>query len=691
MFRNKAIMALSLFGLLSFGSLSYFYLAHRSFMQEQREFLIHLNNLDSYNSDLTNEALNNSLFAYNSQDKIAYDYDAMQREFKKLQNSKILKNDSYVKIENNVNGVLQVQINNFLIKIQDFLLLNAAVKNSIVFLSSHVNSASYLQEAEPQLYVKAVKILDTFKDVRETQDLDYLHKEEYLLQSDSKSEKIQLFVTVFNLHTSYLIKKLPAFITTTNSVVENKIGDTLNKEKREFHEISLYDFALFDNFASVVFLMLIFYLLLAVYLFMRYRAANKSLHYSLSHDNLTGVYDRSSLVKDVSVLQEGKVILLLNIDAFKEINDVYGNEFGNSVLVKLAEYLEQYFRKMSGVNIYRVGGDEFVVLFINNSIDEIVRIGKNLAAAIRNRNFKINNIQTNLSASIAVNNTVPLLENADLALKVVKKDTNREVIEYKEELSIKKEWQKNIEVVNMVKSALLEDRIVPYFQGIVNLKTLKIEKYEALVRLILPSGEVLSPYAFLDIVSKTHYYYEITEVMIRKTMEVAKDFPQQRFSINFSMKDIINKNITTTLFRLFDRDKERAKRIDIELLETELVVVDDSRISDFITKVHGYGSKVLIDDFGTGYSNFSYLSDLDVDILKIDASITKEIITDPRKLHILKSIHNFTTGMDMQNVAEFVETKEVALLLKEIGVEYAQGYYFCKPIPKPLENSAVSL
>ena len=263
------------------------------------------------------------------------------------------------------------------------------------------------------------------------------------------------------------------------------------------------------------------------------------------------------------------------------------------------------------------------------------------------------------------------------------------VIEYKEKLSVKKEWKKNIEVINMVKSALVEDRIVPYFQGIVNLQTMKIEKYEALVRLILPSGEVLSPYAFLDTASKTHYYYDITKVMIKKTMEMAKKYPAQRFSINFSMKDITNKNIIHTLFKLFDTDEETAKRIDIELLETELVIVDDNRINDFITKVHNYGSKILIDDFGTGYSNFSYLSDLDVDIIKIDASIIKEITTNTKKLHIAQSIHNFTSGMNMQNVAEYVETKEVALRLKEIGIEYAQGYLFSKPLPAPLEKSDV--
>lgn len=686
MFFKKPAIVLILFGLLTFGSLSYFYFAQRYFMNNQREFLIHINNLNNYKSNLTTQVLKNSLYAYNSQDKLASDYDGVQNELQQLQNSKILNTQSYTSIKESINSVLQPQINKFLIKIQNFLLLNSAVKNSIVFLSSFIYNASYIQKKEPKLYIQSIKILDAFEETRKIQDLDYLHKIDYLLQSNSKNKKTKRFIKTFNLHTSYLIKKLPPFIQVTQNILANNVDNTLHKIKKEFNKTTLHDFAFFNRFAFVVVVVLFLYLLLALYLFMQYKKANKSLQYSLSHDTLTGVYDRSSLMKDTA--ENGAVIMLINIDAFKEINDVYGNNFGNRVLIKLTERLKEYFNDFSVPKVYRVGGDEFATLFINKSAKEVMKIGKILEESIKDENFQIDNIHINLSVSIAISSVAPLLENADLALKVVKKDMNRRIIEYKEELSVKKEWKKNIEVVNMVKSALKEDRIVPYFQGIVNLQNMKIEKYESLVRLILPSGEVLSPYAFLDVVSKTHYYYDITKVMIQKSIEVAKVHPQQRFSINFSMKDIINENIINTLFKLFDADRETAKRIDIELLETEMVAVEDKRISKFIQKVHSYGSKILIDDFGTGYSNFAYLSDLDVDILKIDASIIKEITSDPKKLHITRSIHNFTLGMNMQNVAEFVETKETALLLKEIGIEYAQGYLFCKPQATPqLENS----
>jgi len=417
---------------------------------------------------------------------------------------------------------------------------------------------------------------------------------------------------------------------------------------------------------------------------------NDSLKHSLSHDKLTGLYNRSSLMEILSK-QHNNVIMLIDINAFKEVNDIYGNSFGNKILKQFAKFLERFFKEMDDVTIYRIGGDEFAILFTHKTLNEIMQIGKNLEEDIKEAHFEVDEIEINISVNISINNIPPLLENADLALKFIKKDMSKSFIEYREELSIKKEWQKNIEVINMVKSALKEGRIIPYFQGIVNLQTLKIEKYEALVRLLLPSGEVLPPYAFLDVISKTHYYYEISEVMIKKTIEVAKIYPELRFSINLSMKDITNTQIIKSLFELFDADKETAKRIDIELLETELITVNDNCINNFIKKVHSYGSKILLDDFGTGYSNFAYLSDLDVDILKIDGSIIKEINTNPRQLHILQTIRNFTSGMGMLNVAEFVETKEIALLLQETGIEYAQGYLFSKPLPKPLKNNKVTM
>ena len=697
MFNKKAIFLLVLFGFFSFSTLVYFYFTQRSFTQNQRTFLLDLDSLDNYNSDITSELLKNALYAYNSQDKIAYEYDAMQKQIEKLKNAEILKNEAYAHIKDDLEETIDVEIEEFLKEVQDFLILNAAVKNSLVFLSRHVESALQLSKKDQKLYIEALKILDYFKDTRKMQDLDYLRNVNYLLQSDSKDVQTQKFIKTFNLHAAYLMQKFPEFIVVTKKVLNNNIGNSIHDVRRDFSTVSLYDFHYLDIFAFIVFVLLVLYFVLVIYLFIRYYKAHtsviktsNSLQHSLTHDYLTGLYNRNAFEKDLQEFQK-PAILLANIDAFKEINDVYGNDFGNKVLQMFAKLLNSYLASISKKRIYRVGGDEFAIVFEESTTEDVLRIGKNLEEFIAKKNFALEGVHFNLSVSVAVNDKAPLLENADLALKLIKKEVGKRVILYKEELAIKENWKNNLKIINIIKSALEEDRVVPYFQPIVNLQTLQIEKYEALVRIVLPSKELLSPYAFLAIASKTQYYYEITKRMISKTMKMAKEYPEYRFSINFSMNDIVNGEITDALFDLFETNLEVASRIDIELLETEMMLVDDVRINAFIERLHSYGSKILIDDFGTGYSNFSYFSTLDVDIIKIDASIVKEITTNARKLHMLKSIHNFTSGMDMANVAEFVETKEVALLLKEIGIEYAQGYLFSKPLPEPLENRSVKL
>ena len=242
--------------------------------------------------------------------------------------------------------------------------------------------------------------------------------------------------------------------------------------------------------------------------------------------------------------------------------------------------------------------------------------------------------------------------------------------------------------IEQIKSAVQNDRIVPFFQPIINLNTSKIEKYEALVRLKLKDGTFLPPCKFLDIAKKSSYYRYITQTMIEKTLKIAQEFPQYRFSINISMIDILDAKLTHMLFETLDTNTDVAKRIDFELLESENLQ-NLEIVQEFINKLHIFGSKILIDDFGAGYSNFSYFSSLDIDIIKIDGSIVKEIETDNKKLHMLTSIHKFSNGMNMKNVAEYVETKEVAQLLKKVGVEYAQGFYFGQPIEKPLEDDKV--
>ena len=693
--KNYKILAIVLFfGLLTAASLVYFYIIQRNFTQNHREFLIAINKLDNAQSHLESSILLNSIYAYNNEDDVANSINETQKSIQYLKASKILEEDGYLPVKNEVLR-LEEKVNKRLVDIEAYNMLNAGIQNSLIFLSWHVEKAAQLSKEDKFIYIQANQIIQRFKNTKATQDLDYLKHSQQLIDFKSKNPQTQKFIQDFNLHSNFILQKFEPYIQSTKNILNNTIGSDMDDIRDNFSYIALNDFYLLDKFAAILFLGFVFSTGLIILLIVKYikehlklADTTDSLKHSLTYDFLTDLYNRNAFERHLSLLQKPH-LLIVNIDGFKQINDVYGNEFGNKMLVKIAAFIKEYINNSHTAKIYRLGGDEFGILF--NDINPIyaLEVSHDLEEKISKHPFIVDPLKLNISVSIASNNIAPILENADLALKEIKKDRTIKVIEYKESYNLKKNIEENLEILNIIKRAIKEDRVVPFFQPIVNLQTLKIEKYEALVRIIQPDGTILLPYKFLDISKKTPYYKEITKIMIRKTMRVAKQYPY-RFSINISMADILNHDLINDMFRTFKQDLHTSARIDIELLESENLE-NAQEVQYFIDRAHSFGSKILIDDFGTGYSNFTYFSNLDVDLIKIDGSIVKEITTNERKLHMLKSIHEFSSGMDMENVAEFVETKEIALMLKKLGITYAQGYYFGKPSEKPLGSDKVTL
>ncbi|MFT5836197.1 MAG: diguanylate cyclase (GGDEF)-like protein [Sulfurimonas sp.] len=692
----KQLMYLVLaIGIISSIAIVYFYLIQKDFTKQHREFLLSVNALENAHLDLEHQILQNSIYSYTNQDKIASAIIKTEERYNSLTKFEILNNPTYKDTKKNIHS-LQKNLNQNLKNIENYIMLNAGIKNSLVFLNRHIEKASYLIEKDRELFIQASKIIKHFNDARRVQDLDYINRDNFLLNSKSNNAKTQSFIDGFNLHSKYLVKRYPIFLKTTKTILNNDIHILIERLKQKFSSSAMSDFKALDIFAFTLFSVFISSLFLIVILFLNYLKENKklkdttaSLKHSISYDHLTDLHNRRAFETNLLKISKPN-LLILNIDGFKYINDIYGNDVGNIILQELAQILKDKFSNRENACLYRLGGDEFGILFNNISDEDAYKIAKELVNKIINHNFIVYGLTLHLMVSVASNSIVPILENADLTLKVLKKDYTQRVLQYHDNLNLQTDVKENMNTIELIKAAVDDDRIIPYFQPIINLKTSKIEKYEALVRIKLKDGTLLSPYKFLDISKKTSYYHFITKTMIEKTLKMAKEFPQYRFSINISMIDILDTKLTHILFATLDANKDIAKRLDIELLESE-DIHNLAAVKDFITKLHAFGSKILIDDFGTGYSNFSYFSDLDIDLVKIDGSIVSEIETDNRKLHMLTSIHKFSNGMNMKNVAEFVETREVALLLKEIGVEYAQGYYFSQPLERPLENDEVRI
>lgn len=692
----KKLMSLVLsIGIISSIAIVYFYINQKDFTKQHREFLLSIHELENAHIDLEHQILQNSIYSYHNQDEISNTVSRLEETYKKITKFEILNGNIYLQTKKSLQS-LQKDINLNLQNIEEYLMLNAGIKNSLVFLSRRVEDASFLKKEDRELFIQATRILKHFNDAKRMQDLDYINHNNFLLESKSSNTQTQNFIKNFNLHSKYLINKYPTFLQTTKTVLNNDIHSYIEKLKKEFSQIALNDFKALDIFAFILFTVFISSLFFIIVLFIKYLKENKkledttaSLQHSLSYDQLTDLHNRRAFEVEIQKTRKPH-LLILNIDGFKYINDIYGNDVGNVVLQELAQILKNRFSNHPNTCIYRLGGDEFGILFNNIPNQKAYEIANVLEKEISNYDFIVYDLTLHLLVSIASNSTAPILENTDLALKLLKKDHTKRILEYNDSLNLKTDVKENMNTIEQIKTAIKNDNIIPFFQPIINLKTSKIEKYEALVRLKLEDGTFLQPFQFLDISKKSSYYHFITKAMIEKTLKMAQEYPQYRFSINISMIDILDTKLTHMLFEILNTNPNIANRLDIELLESENLQ-NLNIVQDFINKLRSFGSKILIDDFGTGYSNFSYFSNLDIDIVKIDGSIVSEIETNKRKLHMLTSIHKFSNGMNMKNVAEFVESREVALLLKEIGVEYAQGYYFSQPIERPLEDDIVSI
>lgn len=406
-------------------------------------------------------------------------------------------------------------------------------------------------------------------------------------------------------------------------------------------------------------------------------------------DKLTELPNRLSFIKQLQS-SIGKLIILLNIDDFATINDFYGHEIGDQVLVRMAILLKEIV-KDDGVQVFKLPSDEYALIMQRpRTREEKITKIKNCLNIIAHEEFLIkdNLIHVSVTIATAVVNTYGTgFVNADMALKLAKKSAKDYII-YNEDLKLSKKYQENLEMAKVIKYAINHDGIVPYFQPLLNIQTGKVDKYEALVRLIKENGEVVAPFFFLEISEKIKVYPKITEIMIEKTFAYFQE-TGMNFSINFSFSDIINQK--TKIF-LFEKIKEYkiASQLTIEILETQ---EHDGEIAmqEFTKEVYDVGANIAIDDFGSGYANFTHMTGIQSDFMKIDGSLIKNIDTDENARLVVETIIVFARKLNKKIVAEYVHSKEVYEMIKELGLDYSQGYYMGEPLPEILKNSTLTL
>jgi len=400
-----------------------------------------------------------------------------------------------------------------------------------------------------------------------------------------------------------------------------------------------------------------------------------SLISQLYTDSLTGLPNRIKLIEDTKKLPS-PVIILINIDGFKKINDFYGVDIGDYVLIEFGKIINQNLPSKCA-KLYKMSGDEYVILdILQGSKDELREELNKLSTVLNSQSILKNEYEIDMSTTMGVSlaHHDPLI-SADVALHEAKNGKLRFTI-YDKSFETLKEYQNNLLWSKKIKSAIDNHRIVPYFQPIVDNKTNEITKYESLVRLISQEGEVIAPYKFLDIAKQSRIYHNISTIM---TQESFKYFASKNiaFTINISIDDI--ENFETHQLILDQLKKyQLGDRITFEILESEGIKNYDI-VASFIHEIKEYGALVAIDDFGTGYSNFSHIVNLQIDFLKIDGSLIKNIFTDKNSRMVVETIVTFAQKLGIKTIAEFVDSKEIYEYVGEIGIDYSQGFYIAKP------------
>ena len=395
------------------------------------------------------------------------------------------------------------------------------------------------------------------------------------------------------------------------------------------------------------------------------------------YDKLTGLPNRLSLIKKLNETNN-KVLFLINIDNFTMINDFYGYEIGDLILKRLANVLEQIACDKT-LEIFKLHSDEFAIIFdMENNYKKIEDKLEKLISYVEFDEFLVddNIIHISITASasyIDVNNHA--LRNAEISLKMAKKRFESYLV-HNEGIQKENKNKNNIKIANIIKNAINSDNIIPYYQPIFDTKTGLVEKYESLVRLRKDDGEILSPFFFLEISQKIKLYPSITKIMIEKVFSNFKS-NGLNFSINIAFSDILNSN---TRAYLFDKIDEYAigNQLTIEILETQ-EIENEEEIFSFIGEVYAKGAKIAIDDFGSGFANFKHMTTIRSDYMKIDGSLIKDMNTDSDARLVVETIIVFAKKLKKKTIAEYVHSKEIYDIVKELEIDYIQGYYLGEP------------
>lgn len=415
------------------------------------------------------------------------------------------------------------------------------------------------------------------------------------------------------------------------------------------------------------------------------------------HDGLTGLPNRTLLRDRLNYALETYsrnpsqrfALVFLDVDNFKRLNDTLGHSVGDNILIKVAHRIRRTLRKID--TAARLGGDEFAILIPNFKAkkDIEVLLTRLLAAVNKPILFEDKEIFIKISAGVVISDVIhksttheKIIVDADLALYHTKENAKGSYSFF--DPSMRNKYIRNFNTENDLARALMNKEITTFYQPIVDSMTSRIIGFEALMRWKHPDNGWISPSYFVPLAENSEIIHELGNYVLEQAVEQIKKWntifkrDDWFMSINVSGRQFDKKDFVGFIKKTLKKHKIAPTQIHIEVTES-ILIEGSEKVKICLNEIKDFGIHLAIDDFGTGYSSLSTIYEYTFDIIKIDKSFIDKLNLKSTSTNMVNMIQKLAESMGAKTIAEGVESYHQLETLKDLGCNYIQGYYFCKP------------
>jgi diguanylate cyclase (GGDEF)-like protein/PAS domain S-box-containing protein len=431
------------------------------------------------------------------------------------------------------------------------------------------------------------------------------------------------------------------------------------------------------------------------------RGMEREMIYLASHDALTGLINRREFetqlkraIRTARAEQRHHVLLYLDLDEFKIINDTCGHLAGDEMLKQITALLRSRVRRSD--TLARLGGDEFGVLLEDCPLDQARQIAEESRRTVRDFRFcwkdQIFEVGVSIGFVPVTQDTGDLAQTmsaADAALYMAKDSGRNRVHEYEADDTLVAERYGEMQWIHRIQRALEEKRFRLFYQLIQPLGQEHSGREllcEVLLRMLDANGTVVEPSVFMSAAERYHLIGELDRWVVHTAFRALAEAQRREvsrpvlFAVNVSAQSLADETFLVYVLEQIEESLVDPRRLCFEITETAAISKLDSAIR-FISALKVKGCRFILDDFGSGLSSFAYLKDLAMDFLKIDGEFVQNMVEDRVKRAMVESINQIGHVMGLQTIAEWVESRQTLEALRDLGIDYAQGYWLCRPQP----------